>query len=258
MVTQANGKPVYEEPVLDFSKIPFEVQVAAAYTRWKARRDGEQVEYDPCTEATDWKLNELQQTVIQRLKSLKERRGVRYANCSFDNYVIKNDEQRIIVEALKAHANSLDCLERNVLLVGPKGTGKDHLLMALARAIAARFAECPVWMNGIELQELFRAEATGSFKTKIYRGFDDDERTTKIFWVSDPLPLTGALTEFQQTALFGVIDHRYSAMLPTWMTLNVADSQEAEMRMGAQNVDRLQHDALILACNWESYRSPKD
>jgi hypothetical protein len=50
------------------------------------------------------------------------------------------------------------------------------------------------------------------------------------------------------------VDYRYSHRKPIWLTLNVADGAEAELRMGAQTVDRLRDGALVLFCNWPSYR----
>jgi DNA replication protein DnaC len=57
--------------------------------------------------------------------------------------------------------------------------------------------------------------------------------------------------------LLEIIDRRYSHLLPTWMTINVANRKEAETRMGAPTVDRLAHDALTVVCDWPSFRAKK-
>lgn len=189
---------------------------------------------------------------------LKKGRGKRYEACTFQNYQAASDEQKQVVGKLADFARSPKALETNVLLVGPQGTGKDHLLMALAGAVGYFQGEVPHWINGVDFHTEMRDLA---FSDESDRGFYGDSycnpRKTPILWISDPLPPSGILSEFQQAALFGVMDYRYAAMLPTWLTLNVADSSEASQRMGSQVVDRLQHDALILNCNWTSYRAPK-
>ena len=193
-----------------------------------------------------------------KFQMLKKDRGKRYQGCTFRNYHAESEEQKQVIRRLEDFAKSPKALETNVLLVGPQGTGKDHLLMALAFAIGYFQGEIPYWINGVDFHVHMRDRA---FADESDRNFYGDSycnpRKTPILWISDPLPPSGVLSEFQQSALVGVMDYRYAAMLPTWLTLNVADSAEASKRMGSQVVDRLQHDALILNCNWPSFRTPK-
>jgi DNA replication protein DnaC len=199
------------------------------------------------------------QNLRSRVDKLKSDRGRRYEGCNFDNYRIQNVEQQKAVDALKAYVADPSNVTngKNVILYGPKGTGKDHLLMALSREVARKVGVCPLWFNGVDLHDILRAEAfndTSRGRRWMFSN-DDDERGTPVLWISDPLPPTGVLSEFQQTAMFGMIDHRYSAMLPTWLSINVADGDEASSRMGSQTVDRLRHDALVIHCNWPSHRT---
>ncbi len=73
-------------------------------------------------------------------------------------------------------------------------------------------------------------------------------------WLSDPLPPFGSLSDFQASMLFRIVDARYSRNKPTWITMNVASSEEAVKRMGPQVVDRMRHGALTVLCNWPSFR----
>ena len=170
-----------------------------------------------------------------------------------DNYVGKLPEQAKIVQQLRdyaANSNELIPKGKNVILLGPKGTGKDHLLMALAKEVLRCSGFCTKWENGCDMQQRFR-ESAASNRPTIPVIFD---APLDILWISDPLPPSGVLSEFQQTAMFSVIDARYSNLRPTWVTINVENGEEAERRMGAQTVDRLRHDALVLVCNWPSFR----
>jgi DNA replication protein DnaC len=192
------------------------------------------------------------------LAVLKKRRGKRYEDCTLENYVSKSALQTDIVAKLRDYALHSDeniKIGKNVILFGPKGTGKDHLLMSLSKAVAVQTGSVSRWENGIDLFDKIRADEFG--KRRPLELHDEHFRYSidaDIFWISDPLPPTGSLSEFDQRSFFKIIDKRYSQCKPTWLTLNVADGKEAESRMGSQTVDRLRHDALMLFCNWPSFR----
>lgn len=216
----------------------------------------------------------------QLMDGMIKNRGKRYADATFDNYVVSTNAQQKVVEQLRAYAEDEDRIAngQNVLLIGPKGCGKDHLLMALAKQVFRNTGRATYWFSGIDLLEDIRQSQFNGKKRKtrfspllsmneedeINSGNTDSdwlfgegrplEKTVPILWVSDPLPPTGPMSEYQQTIWLSIIDRRYSERLCTWATLNVADGDECEKRMGAQATDRLRDGALVLFCNWESYR----
>lgn len=183
-------------------------------------------------------------------------RGERYENCYLKNFDTANDAQRAAVEALTAYCGDVgERIKRGegIILFGPKGTGKDHLLVAVSRA-AIRAGHTVRWENGMDL--------FGAVRDAIGKG--DDERTLvhrlvapDVLYLSDPLPPIGSLTDFQASMLFRVLDGRYSRRRPTWVTVNVSSGQELESRMGPQNGDRLKDGALAIFCDWPSYRKAK-
>ncbi|WP_153559229.1 ATP-binding protein [Roseimaritima sediminicola] len=190
-------------------------------------------------------------------KWLRKDRGKRYDGCTFDNYQITNSKQQKVVDKLREYAADRSNIEngRGVLLFGTKGAGKDHLLMALAHAMVGIHGLCPHWINGVTLHnDLKKRDFDGEDNSASVGRFTTKPEKTPILWVSDPLPPSGALSEYQQRLFFEIIDRRYSDMRPTWMTMNIENGSEAEARLGAQAVDRLCHGALVLACDWESYR----
>jgi DNA replication protein DnaC len=186
-------------------------------------------------------------------ESLVRLRGKRYADCRLSNFELRHEQQRSTVERLENFAKGIHShvtSGHGVLCFGAKGTGKDHLLMALARvAVGHHFSVH--WMNGAEM----RGDVRDSTK------MDDLERNyvatlvrPDVLWISDPLPVSGSLTEAQQDRLFRVLDARYSRLKPTWVTVNVANREELEERMGPQNADRLRDGALAVFCDWPSFR----
>ena len=228
----------------------------AAQRRYADAKSAGGETYRPSDEDV-WLMNRMSEANFM-WNELRKSRGKRYAECSFDNYAITNDKQRRVVDALRDYAADRSNIENGVgvMLFGTKGSGKDHLLMALAREVVRNHGVCCYWINGVALHaELKRFDFDGINTNVTFGGINTKPSRTPILWTSDPLPPSGALSEYQQRLLFEVIDERYSKMIPTWLTLNVENGSEAESRMGAQTVDRLCHGALVLPCDWPSYRS---
>ncbi len=137
------------------------------------------------------------------------------------------------------------------MLFGPKGTGKDHLLVALCRAaiVAGKYV---LWQNGMDLfgDIRDRMDTADSERALINRLVAPD-----VLYLSDPVPPLGNLTEFQSSMMFRILDGRYSRRKPTWCSVNASKGAELESRMGPQNVDRLRDGALSIHCDWPSYRA---
>lgn len=171
---------------------------------------------------------------------------------------MRSDAQRSVVDSVREYLEgliiSLDGVTaRAVLLYGPVGTGKDHLLAAMMRFACNSLNMRVVWRDGSDLFGEFRDNMRGGIEeSKLLERFTGAD----VLAISDPVPPFGGLTEYQAGMFFRIIDRRYRDMRPTWITINVKDRAEAVQRMGASIVDRLGHNALGLCCNWESYRKP--
>jgi DNA replication protein DnaC len=183
-------------------------------------------------------------------------RGKRYRNAKISNFEISSDAQQQVVDKLvdyAANANRNIPEGKNVLLVGPKGTGKDHLLTGLAKEVFNEGGFVTQWKNGCVLVDGWRNQAVGNHVDWDFHISDNSE----VLYISDLLPPAGSLSDYVQSKVFALVDRYYNNQKPIWLSLNVATPEEAESRLGAQAVDRLRHDALIIACNWQSYRTAK-
>lgn len=190
---------------------------------------------------------------VHNWKVFIEQRGERYAYCTLENYTVSSQQQEHAVGQVREYIANIS--ERiatgvNLILFGPKGTGKDHLLAAAARE-AIRNDFTVLWRNGMDLfgdvRDLFdRQMSEKAFVDKLVR--------PSVLYISDPLPPVGKLTEFQMTMLFRLLDARYSRNRSVWCSVNVSGPGEAEERLAPQNVDRLRDGALAIYCNWESFR----
>ena len=185
--------------------------------------------------------------------SITVARGARYQRCRLSNYEIYHDDQKPVKDALIAFCRGIDQNVRdgrNIILFGPKGTGKDHLITAVGLH-ADKAGHSVRWENGMDLYGSFRdAMDADTTEKELIRALVRPD----VLIISDPIPPKGSLTEYQTSMLFRVIDGRYSELKGTWVTLNCLSGGEAEERMGAQTVDRLKHDALSLWCEWPSFR----
>ena len=182
-------------------------------------------------------------------------RGKRYEDCRLRNYTVNSPEQQNSVNRLTEY---LDSIEKRIeggeglLLFGPKGCGKDHLLMACARVAIGHDFKVQ-WLNGMDLFARLRgAMDPDAYDTE--ESIFHELRKPRILWISDPAPPTGSLTEYQQSFLFRLLDYRYSHLLTTWVCCNVTSGADLDARIGAQNGDRLRHGAHAIFTNWESFR----
>jgi len=194
----------------------------------------------------------------QRVHELRRSLGPRYADCSLDNFRVSQDpeernDQQTVLGQVQAFVDELpDAVKcgSGLFLSGPIGTGKDHLLAAVMLA-AVRQGYAVTWINGLDIFAAARDAITEEVAEA--QLFDRLTRPT-ILGISDPLPPTGVATPSQRSLLFRAIDFRYRFRKPTWITANIANREDAELRLGAQLIDRLTDGALCLACNWPSYR----
>lgn len=207
----------------------------------------------PDEQISDWERQQEARRRLEMHNRFIEARGERYAMCKLSNFECNVAGQSEVVAKLKQYGEDFESeIKRgtNIIAFGPKGTGKDHLLSAMANG-AIRLGVTVEWVNGADLFGLVRdrigAEQSEASLIQSY------VRPT-VLYISDPLPPIGNITDFQAATLFRILDGRYSRMRPTWCTVNVADGVELEQRMGAQNADRLRDGALALYCNWPSYR----
>jgi len=192
--------------------------------------------------------------------------GKRYTSCRLQTFTPADisparERQAAVLEAVAQFIVDIRqhvAQGRNIVLFGPPGTGKDHLLVSVLHAAVGQLVTPATptlsvrWTNGIDLYSRLR-DVIGS-----------DERTElaewrswvapQILYLSDPIPPFGKLSDFQAAFLLRIIDARYRHCRPTYVSLNVKNGEDAADRMGPQVLDRLKHGALVCWCHWPSYR----
>lgn len=185
--------------------------------------------------------------------------GRRYVRCTFANFSTGPKEpakKQAALEACRDYVENFSAHReagRSLIIVGPKGTGKDHLLTATIREIAIRL-KTPgkvVFRDGLRLFSEFRA-AFGTAVTE--DAIVEKYIAPRLLAISDPLPPRGTLSEHEQRMALRIIDGRYRESFPLAVTINAVNRDEISERLGAQACDRLFDCAVVVRCVWESYR----
>lgn len=195
-------------------------------------------------------------------------RGRRYEKCRLSNYVIDCDRQQKVVDAIRGYCETVaDKIAEgvNLILIGPSGTGKDHLITAVVRAAVGRLASAAryipeigittqpfnaAWFSGASLFGQMRAAIKDETETDVV----DRYASAELLSASDLIPPSGRITDFQSEVLYRIFDERYNHRRPTLLSVNVGSRQEMDSALGVPIVDRLVDGAIVLTCDWPSYR----
>lgn len=244
-------RPPAPKPVGRFVAVPRELTPEEAAERDRRLAEAERIRDLEREQQRKYELRSAWNAVLGA-------RGTRYESAQLDTFAVYDERQRAALDRVRKFCERMPSHfhdGRGLVLFGPCGTGKDHLLVASLRCAVFKHGYKPRWVNGMELfGELRDSIGEDRSERDVLRRYVEAD----ILAISDPLPPFGGLTEYQASMLFRIIDGRYSRMLPTWATVNVRDGKEAVDRMGAQIVDRLRDGAVQVECNWPSYRKPTD
>ncbi|MDP1561168.1 MAG: ATP-binding protein [Pirellulaceae bacterium] len=181
-------------------------------------------------------------------------RGQRYARCRFSNWQADLYSKQFVaaqtVERYVAEWRDTVADGRGLILIGPCGTGKDHLLAAASYELIrlgglGEFGRI-AWTSGANL--FSKAKPTAE-QMKLFK-------TATVLAVSDPCESGHSLTKSQTDLLQSIIDARYSAARATWITTNADSREHLDGMIGPAMVDRLIDGATIIATDWPSFRKP--
>lgn len=179
--------------------------------------------------------------------------GERYLSCRFENFECRSQAMRDVRDACKAIADDVK-LElyagRSVVLAGPVGTGKDHLMAAMLREVVRAGRSCER-INGTDLagqcRDLIGGHATES-------EFLQRWATVDLLALSDPEGNREKATEYYADWLYRIVDYRYRLRKSIWITINASTGKEIADRVGERTWDRIQHNATIIRTNWKTHR----
>lgn len=191
-------------------------------------------------------------------RELAMRMGRRYAPdrvADLDRFRVEYAEQAAALKAVRG-VLAAGTFDRNVVLYGSVGTGKDHLLAALLYA-AAGAGKAVAWVNGQEVYSRFRdAMDTKTSEASLMADFTRPD----VLGISDPIPPVtdpNKPAAWRTELLFRVLDARYRDLKATWVTCNAEDPKDAAGKLSEPVFDRLKDGAVLIPCFWPSFRGAK-
>lgn len=208
-------------------------------------------------EIAECEAGEQRKRQADRRKAFRNQVGRRYVECTLDNYEATDAKQRSVLDRLRVYAEQLPkhvSAGHGLILYGPVGTGKDHLMAALLRIVASRGIAYYRWVSGLDLHGRMRDRISRRELDCNEEALIREFTSSGVLALSDPIPPEGKLSDFNIQTLYRIIDARYRDCLPTWVTINVKTSEETSDLLSAPIFDRLRHDSLALFCDWPSYR----
>lgn len=180
-----------------------------------------------------------------------------YRRCRFSNFETPEVRYETIRDCVADFVQMFDPWSpTGLLLCGPTGAGKDHLLAAaLLRATALYGASelSPCFVSGVEL--------FASLKSAIGARRSEDDvlgplMRSQLLAISDPLT-PGGLSDYEVRCLFRLMDARSRDGLPTWATINVQSGDEAVKAFGGPLWGRMSDGATVVFCDLPSWRKVK-
>lgn len=149
----------------------------------------------------------------------------------FDGFVAKTDEERGMVELVKAQAQKyLDGMVGNTLLTGRSGIGKTHLIIALAKAIneGYRAKGEPKSVLFINLPDVLREIKDSNFTKEYYYSNlmkEVDYLILDDFGVKMNTASGKVVSEWEEKFVFSVLNGRENIIVTT----NLSDKEIANL-----------------------------
>jgi DNA replication protein DnaC len=180
-------------------------------------------------------------------------RGDRYSRCRLDNFIGTPENATVYLQCRRM-AKEAEFWRRNILWLGPAGTGKDHLMSALAFEAVRHGCFGLKWTTGVELfDDLKQSLGEESLHEAVQR-----YKAARLLMISDIAWMGAELSKFEQQEFYRVIDHRYAMNKPVWITANALTRNQLNEILGVHIADRLIDDATVFVCNWETFRKVKE
>lgn len=200
-----------------------------------------------CPQCRAEKEKEVQAIEAQKAAELEKQRLAfipeRYRQETFDTYECETEKQRRAVQCLREYRGN-----KNIIIHGPPGTGKTHLMWALIKTNQeARYRK---------LSDIIR-QVKCSFAPTARESEEDilnDLAKVKILVIDEIGRQMGS--SFEMNFIFDLIDVRYSNYRPIILCSNLplAGEESITSYIGSAAMDRINENAVEIYCDWDNYR----
>jgi DNA replication protein DnaC len=192
--------------------------------------------------------------------------GVKYKDCSLDNYRADTDLQKQVVSELRGYAG--DPKSSSIVLTGTVGTGKTHLAIGAVKEFCKTRPELSHWESDMDSRDIKKTVIfTGTCDVidrikKTWSGNSDETESAIVyrhahcaFLILDDIGVQFG-SDAEKLLLYKIINKRYDSMLPTIVTSNLGISA-LENCVGQRIVSRLSDNGVLIILDQEDKRGFK-
>lgn len=181
----------------------------------------------------------------------------RFAGCEFGNYRAVNASAAENLSLMKQYAAAWPQMLANgtsLILSGKPGTGKNHLVIGLAKDIIRNHHSTVLLTSVMRIVRAVRrtwSKDSASSEEDVIAYY-----TSRDLLVIDEVGIQYG-SDSEMITLFDIMNTRYERMLPTILISNLAPAEISDA-IGERLTDRMvEGDGATLTFNWSSYRSQK-
>lgn len=188
---------------------------------------------------------------IMKIQRILRKSGIRelHINCSFDNYKIECEGQKIALDRAREYALKFEDNIASFIFSGKPGTGKNHLTAAIGNHLISKGKTVLVVTVADLMSNMKKTFGSNTTEASVLH-----ELSTVDLLVIDEI---GIQTEsrYEKVIINQIVDRRSSSKRSTGMLSNL-DMAGMSSLLGERVIDRMRiGKSLWVRFHWNSYRS---
>jgi DNA replication protein DnaC len=210
----------------------------------------EQIEIMKQQEEEEKRRRQIEYEKWEEIRLINMRIPLRYRGLSLANYTVASAGQEKVVEFLREYKKRPYKNMENLIIHGPPGTGKTHMICAFIQG--CKMKEAQYWKLSDIIRTIRDSYSPQSGESELQ--FLKKLSHIPILVIDEIGRQAG--TKFEGNSMFDLLDDRYDNLLPTILISNLPIDGEQSMTayLGRSVMDRINENSLDIPCSWGNYR----